>query len=306
MRANAPTSMTGFARAEGRAENPVPFSWTWEVRSVNSKALDIRLRLPHGFDSVEIPARQAAAAAFTRGSLTLNLAVHAEMSASDTGIDEDLLDALILLAERKTSQFGAVGRTITPPRLDGLMALAKGRNGGEPALDAESIAVRDRPVLAGLKTALEGLAVARREEGARLVPSIEGHLDTIAALCREAEAQAATQPGALKIKLIEQLRALAVEVPQLAPERLAQEAALLAAKADIREELDRLSAHVTQARDLLAKGEPCGRRLDFLSQEFNREANTLCSKSADVDLTRVGLALKSAIEQFREQIQNIE
>lgn len=302
----ATSSMTGFARTEGRAVAAVPFAWTWEARSVNGKNLDTRLRVPHGFDSLEIPARQAVAAVFTRGSVTLNLTITSESSGSDIGIDEALLDSLIALAARKTAQFSDVGQGIAPASLDGLMALAKGRGSAEAALDAEALAARDSALLLGLKTALNDLDRARKEEGARLAPVLLGHLATIAALCAAAEKHAVTQPAALRDALIAQLKDLAGEIPALAPERIAQEAALLANKADVREELDRLQAHVLQARELLGKGEPCGRRLDFLSQEFNREANTLCSKSADTTFTTIGLDLKTAIDQFREQIQNIE
>jgi uncharacterized protein (TIGR00255 family) len=302
----ATSSMTGFARTEGHAAAAVPFAWTWEVRSVNGKSLDVRLRLPHGFDSIEIPARQAVSAAFARGSVTLNLTVAAEANAGDVGIDETLLDSLIALAARKTAQFSAVGQGIAPASLDGLMALAKGRGGAEATLDAETLAARDAALLLGLKSALTALDRARKEEGARLAPVLLGHLATISTLCNAAERHAATQPAALRDALVAQLKELAGGVPALSPERFAQEAALLAAKADVREELDRLKAHVNQAQELLAKGEPCGRRLDFLSQEFNREANTLCSKSADADFTKIGLDLKTAIDQFREQIQNIE
>ncbi|MGE4065049.1 MAG: YicC/YloC family endoribonuclease [Rhodospirillaceae bacterium] len=298
--------MTGFARAEGRAEGAAPFAWTWEARSVNGKSLEVRVRLPHGFDSLEIPARQAVAGAFARGSITLNLTVSSEASAGDIGIDEVVLDSLIDLAARKAAQFGAVGKAIAPASLDGLMALAKGRATTEGTLDAQALAARDAVLLGGLKSALSSLDRARKEEGARLVPVLLGHLATISKLCGQAERHAVTQPAALKEALIAQLTELAAEIPALPPDRLAQEAALLAAKADVREELDRLSAHVTQATELLGKGEPCGRRLDFLSQEFNREANTLCSKSADATFTTIGLDLKTAIDQFREQIQNIE
>ena len=303
---SATSSMTGFARAEGRAAAAVPFTWTWEVRSVNGKSLDVRMRLPHGFDSLEIPARQAATAVFTRGSVSLNLTIASESVSSDIGIDEALLDSLIALAARKTAQFSAVGQGIAPASLDGLMALAKGRGSAEAALDAEALAARDAALLLGLKTALSALDRARKEEGARLVPVLLGHLATISALCAAAERHAVTQPAALRDALVAQLKELAGEIPALAPERIAQEAAILAAKADVREELDRLTSHVLQAQELLSKGEPCGRRLDFLSQEFNREANTLCSKSADATFTKIGLDLKTAIDQFREQIQNIE
>lgn len=302
------TSMTGFARAEGRFDGKAAaFTWTWEAKSVNGKALDVRVRTPHGFDSLELPTRQAAAELFARGSLNLTLAIAADAANAGAGIDETVLDALIDVTKRKVAQYGPMvfGKSIDLPRFDGLLALAHGRPAPE-TLDAETLAARDAALLKGLKATLTSLAAARRQEGARLAPVIGGHLDAIATLCAEAATLAATQPENLKARLLQQLQDLTGAVPALSPERFAQEAALLAVKADIREELDRLTAHVSQARELLAKGEPCGRRLDFLSQEFNREANTLCSKSTDVPLTRVGLALKTTIDQFREQIQNIE
>lgn len=301
------TSMTGFARAEGRFEGKSAFAWAWEAKSVNGKNLDVRTRVPHGFDAVELGARQAATDYFTRGSLNLTLTVNSDSAGAGAGVDEAVLDALIDLVKRKTAQHGTTvfGNVIELARFDGLLALAQGRQAPE-ILDAETIAARDAAVLAGLKTALGALQTARRQEGARLAPAVAGHLDTIAALCAEAGTLAATQPAALKARLVQQLEELAGAVPALTADRITQEAALLALKSDIREELDRLAAHVGQARELLAKGEPCGRRLDFLSQEFNREANTLCSKSTDVALTRAGLSLKTTIDQFREQIQNIE
>ncbi len=301
------TSMTGFARAEGRFDGKTAFTWTWEAKSVNGKALDVRIRTPHGFDSLELPARQATSEAFARGSFNLTLAVATDAANTGAGIDETMLDALIDVVKRKVAQHGPAvfGQSIELPRFDGLLALAQGRPAPE-TLDAEALAARDAALMKGLKTTLTALAAARRQEGARLAPVINNHLDTIAALCAEAATLAALQPENLKARLVQQLQDLTGAVPALSPERFAQEAALLAVKADIREELDRLTAHIGQARELLAKGEPCGRRLDFLSQEFNREANTLCSKSTDVALTRVGLALKTTIDQFREQIQNIE
>ena len=307
MSAVALTSMTGFARAEGRFDGKSPFAWAWEAKSVNGKNLDVRVRVPHGFDSLELPARQAAAQALSRGSLNLTLVITSDTASVGTGVDEAVLDALIDLAKRKAIQHGTqvFGNFVELPRLDGLMALAQGRPAPE-ILDAGAIAARDGALIAGLKSALAALQAARRQEGTSLAPIVAGHLNAIAALCAEASDLAATQPEALKAKLLQQVQDLAGSVPALTADRLAQEAALLAVKADIREEIDRLTAHVAQAGELLGKGEPCGRRLDFLSQEFNREANTLCSKSADVALTRVGLALKSTIDQFREQIQNIE
>ena len=301
------TSMTGFARSEGRFDGKSPFAWAWEAKSVNGKNLDVRIRVPHGFDSLELPARQAAAEALTRGSLNLTLVVTSDTASVGSGVDEAVLDALIDLVKRKTVQHGTqiFGNFVELPRLDGLMALAQGRPAPE-ILDADTIAARDGAMIAGLKAALAALQAARRQEGARLAPIVSGHLEAIAGLCSEAGALASTQPDALKARLLQQVQELSGAVPALTADRLAQEAALLAVKSDIREELDRLAAHVGQARELLAKGEPCGRRLDFLSQEFNREANTLCSKSGDVALTRIGLSLKSTVDQFREQIQNIE
>ena len=299
--------MTGFARAEGRFEGKSAFAWAWEAKSVNGKNLDVRTRVPHGFDALDLAARQSATTYFARGSLNLTLTVNSDSAGAGAGVDEAVLDALIDLVQRKTAQHGTkvFGNTIELARFDGLLALAQGRQAPE-ILDAETIAARDAVVLAGLKATLAALQTARRQEGARLAPAVTGQLDTIATLCTEAGTLAATQPAALKARLVQQLEELSGAVPALTADRIAQEAALLALKSDIREELDRLAAHVGQARELLASGEPCGRRLDFLSQEFNREANTLCSKSTDVALTRVGLALKTTIDQFREQIQNIE
>ena len=301
------TSMTGFARAEGRAEVPVAFSWAWEAKSVNSKGLDIRLRLPHGFDALEIAVRTATARVFTRGALTLALTITGDSQGNAAGLNETVLDALIQLAHRKTEELGPkiVGDIIAPARLDGLMALAQGR---EPAEDigADAKTAQTEILIAGLSEALEVLASARRQEGAQLAIVVGGRLDTIERLCEEAAQLAVLQPEALKARLAGQIRELMSASPALPEEKLAQEAALLAVKFDMREELDRLTAHIAQARALLSKGEPCGRRLDFLCQEFNREANTLCSKSPDTALTRIGLDLKSTIDQFREQIQNIE
>jgi uncharacterized protein (TIGR00255 family) len=221
-------------------------------------------------------------------------------------VDEALLDSLIALATRKAMGLSAEAKAaIAPAALDGLMALAQSRSSAE-TLEADAVAARDSALLVGLKQALVNLAKARAAEGAKLGAVVADEISTIGALCAEAKVLAALQPEAMKARLLAQIEDLAGGVPALSPERLAQETVLLAVKYDLREELDRLTAHVAQAREILAKGEPCGRKLDFLSQEFNREANTLCSKSADLALTRVGLALKTTIDQFREQVQNIE
>ncbi len=306
------TSMTGYARADGRCEAPgigTPFSWIWEAKSVNGKGLDLRIRVPAGFDSIELPVRQAANAALARGSLSLGLHITLDSSAAVPKINEPLLDAAIALAMKKAANLpaGALGKTIDPARIDGLLAL---RGVLEPAEltppEAEALAVRDRALIQGAIQALDGLSASRRQEGSRLAPVVTALLDEIAGLSEAARGLAATQPATLLARMQQQIGELASATPALTPERLAQEVAMLALKADVREELDRLTAHISQAREMLNAGAPCGRKLDFLSQEFNREANTLCSKSTDVALTRVGLALKAAIDQFREQIQNIE
>jgi uncharacterized protein (TIGR00255 family) len=308
----AVTSMTGYARAEGRCETPglaAPFSWIWEAKSVNGKGLDLRLRLPAGFDSLELPVRQAAAAAMARGSLNLSLHVTTDGAAATPRINHALLDGLIAAAAEKAANLppGQLGTAIAPARIDGLLSLRGVLDSAESGhIDADVIAARDQILVKGAAAALDGLTASRRQEGARLAPVVNGLITEIAALCAEARTVAATQPATLQARLHQQVSELAAATPALTPERLAQEVALLALKADVREELDRLTAHIAQARELLGKGEPCGRKLDFLSQEFNREANTLCSKSTDVALTRIGLALKAAIDQFREQIQNIE
>jgi uncharacterized protein (TIGR00255 family) len=305
----AVASMTGYARANGRYDGPAgAFGWVWEAKSVNGKGLDVRLRLPPGFDSIELPARQAATAVLTRGSLTIALHVSADAGSAAPRVNAALLDAAIALAMAKAAALppGALGTTIAPARMDGLLALRGVMDTTEAAtLDSDALAARDRYLLASLAGVLDRLNESRLQEGARLAPAVEAHLDEIAALCQRARETAAAQPEALRARCAQQVAELA-GAASVTPERLAQEVVLLALKADVREELDRLVAHVAQARELLAKGEPCGRRLDFLSQEFNREANTLCSKSADVGLTRIGLALKTAIDQFREQVQNLE
>jgi uncharacterized protein (TIGR00255 family) len=306
------TSMTGYARAEGRCDVaglPAAFTWVWEAKSVNGKGLDIRVRVPAGFDSLEPVVRQAAGKGLSRGSLTLNLQVSSDTGGVALKVNEPLLDALLQLAVKKAAGLpaGALGALVAPARIDGLLALRGVLDASDSTpIESTALAARDAALLTGLTAALERLTGSRRDEGARLAPVVAGHLDEIDRLCAEARGLAATQPAALQAKVTQAVADLLGASSPVAPDRLAQEIALLALKADVREELDRLTAHVAQARELLAKGEPCGRKLDFLSQEFNREANTLCSKATDLALTRTGLGLKAAVDQFREQIQNIE
>ena len=288
--------MTGFARVDGHADG---YGWTYEVKSVNGRNLDIRCRQPAGFDTLEAAARAEIPKRLARGSVNLNLTVTRSQSVSQLRINRELLAQVLELA-REIEGAGAA-----PPRLDSLLAV---RGIIEPVEEDEGEA-RER-VEAALKadlTRLIGeLVTARLSEGARLVTVLNGHLDEIERLITAASACASTQPDALRERLRNQVAALLDAAPALPEERLAQEAAILIAKADVREEMDRLRAHIQAARDMLAEGGAIGRRFDFLCQEFNREANTLCSKSADVELTRIGLSLKASIEQLREQVQNIE
>jgi uncharacterized protein (TIGR00255 family) len=291
--------MTGFARQEGRDET---CSWVWEARSVNGRGLDIRCRLPVGFEGLEQPARERASRRFRRGNVQLSLAVTRAAGSGVFRINPAALEQAIALVPEVRRRLPDA----QPPTVDGLLAL----KGVIEAVEAEPSApereAREAKMLGDLDTALTALAAMRAEEGERLAKVVRDHLNTLAGLRAEAEKQAAAQPAAILERLKTQVAALVEAVPALPADRLAQEAALLVAKADLREELDRLKAHDAAARDLIASGEGIGRKLDFLCQEFNREANTLCSKSTDVALTRVGLDLKAVIEQIREQVQNIE
>jgi uncharacterized protein (TIGR00255 family) len=289
--------MTGFARGGGANET---LSWSWEAKSVNGKGLDIRTRMPHGFEELEIEARKMTQQNFKRGSINIGLTVRQTEGRKQFQINRELLDGLIETA----GELAADG--LEKPRLDGLLAV---RGVVDFADEAEGLAAGDGS-LGGMKGSLEevlgALAHTRDEEGGRIAKILGEQLESIAAACGEAESAAAMQPQAIRQRLARQVAELTEDRPELPEERLAQEAALLMTKADVREELDRLSAHLEAARELLAEEGAIGRRLDFLCQELNREANTICSKAADLELTRIGLEIKAMIEQFREQVQNIE
>ena len=286
-------SMTGFARAEAANGGR---HWVWEVRSVNGRGLDIRCRLPAGYDALDSVVRGAVAERCRRGNVSVTLTELREQKPQLRLNRETLDQVLALVAELKDT--GAA-----TPRLDGLLALP----GVLERLDGEDEPTRHMALLTErLGQALDGLRSMRRAEGERLAGLALSHLAEIERLTGAARTAAAGQPEAIAERLGQQLAELFAQSPQPAPERLAQEVALLAARADVREELDRLAAHVAASRGLVQAGGPVGRKLDFLCQELNREANTLCSKSSDVELTRVGLDLKVAIEQLREQVQNIE
>jgi uncharacterized protein (TIGR00255 family) len=303
MSARPIASMTGFARVDGQMAAPVALAWAWELRSVNGKSLELRLRLPAGYEALDGPARKLIAERLSRGSISATLTLLGEPQAQGARINETLLDRLIALASAKAVTLPA---NVGPASLDGLLSIRGVIEPVEPQLDAAAQAARDQRLLVSLDEALRALAQARVEEGARLGAIIAQHLARLRDLAAAAARSAAAQPAAIRARFERQIAEFAAGLAAVTPERLAQEVAVLAVKADIREEIDRLGAHLDQARDLLAAGGPCGRRLDFLSQELNREANTLCSKSQDVELTRIGLDLKATIDQVREQIQNIE
>ena len=292
------SSMTGFARSHGASGN---YAWSWEIKSVNAKGLELRLRLPPGFDAVEVAARAKAAEMLSRGNVYATLAVSRTGVVPVVRINEPVLNALVTAIGNLKGRVEA-----DKPRLDGLLGL-KGVIEVEDAAETEEARnAAEAAIVAGFVEALKGLSEMRRHEGRALGDILTARLNEMAALASRAEHAPGRQPEAVKKKLADQIAQLLDASQRFDPDRLHQEAILLAGKADIREELDRLAAHVAQARKLLAGGGAVGRRLDFLSQELNRETNTLCAKSNDVELTNIGLELKSVVEQFREQVQNLE
>jgi uncharacterized protein (TIGR00255 family) len=291
--------MTGYARVSGE-ENGL--GWVWEVKSVNGRGLDVRTRLPPGYDFLDLTVRDAVLKRFKRGNITVNLSISHKSQQGSVAVNEVLLDQLVALARRWQEK----APDLAAPRLDGLLALRGVLESGDAAEPAGEETETAKTLLAQCDKALAQMETMRADEGKRLAEVLTGHLDEIALLVTDAMGSAALDPTQVKARLRQQVAALLETGAPVSEERLAQEVALLLGKADVREELDRLSAHLTAARKMLASAEPVGRKLDFLCQEFNREANTLCSKANDIALTRIGLGLKAAIEQFREQVQNIE
>lgn len=292
------SSMTGFARSHGIAG---AYAWAWEVKSVNAKGLDLRLRLPPGWDAVEMPIRSRASEVIARGAIQATLNVERKGVAPVVRINEPVLDAVLSTLKALADRIEA-----EPARLDGILAL----KGVIDVVDAEEREDERRAaeaaVIAGFDETLSGLSQMRRHEGEAIGRLLAARLDAIGELATRADAAPGRQPEAVKRRIAEQVAALVEAGGRFDADRLHQEAILIAAKADVREELDRLHAHVAQARKLIAGGGAVGRRLDFLAQELNRESNTLCAKSNDVELTNIGLELKTVVEQFREQVQNLE
>lgn len=291
--------MTGFARHSGHLGTA---RWIWELKSVNGRSLELRFRLPPGLDHLEAAARASLSRRLRRGNVAVQLTLERAESDQRIVVNDAVLEQLLAVQDRYAGRVDPA-----PLRLDTLFAVRGVVDVVETALEAsDEMERRDGAILASLEEATDGLAQMRAREGARLAAVIETLLTEIAVFREAAVRTAAARPDAIKARLKAQLAELLDASRALPEDRLVQEAALLATKADIREELDRLDAHIAAARDLMAKDGAVGRQLDFLCQEFNREANTLCSKSGDVELTSIGLKLKAAVEQLREQIQNIE
>lgn len=292
-------SMTGFARLDGAWQE---YRWVWEVKSVNGKGLDVRMRLPQGLESLDIPARAMIAEHLTRGSVNCVLTFDRVNANAGVHVNNQVLDSLVDAAKAAAERHG-----LKKPRIEELLELRGVIEVKDTTLTEEQVAERDRILLAGLAEALRGVVAMRRSEGARMATVLHDEIRTIGELVALARAVPSQQPGAMREKLHKQISDLlsgsSVPIDQ---DRLAQEAAYMAVKADVREELDRLGAHVLAATELLESGGPAGRKLDFLSQEFGREANTVCSKSSDPALSRIGLDLKAVIDQLREQVANIE
>ena len=292
------SSMTGFARVDGVTGSYV---WAWELKSVNAKGLELRLRLPPGWDSLEIPARNRAGETLARGTIYANLSVSREGVPPSVRVNEPVLAAVLATIEQIGQRVQAA-----PPTLDGILAPRGRLEVGEADESEEDRRAAEAAIMAGFDRAVAGLSEMRRREGDTLGRVLASRLDTIAALSRRAESAPGRRPEAIKARLAEQISLLLDTSDRFDPDRLHQEALLMASKADVREELDRLASHVEQARGMIETGGPIGRRLDFLAQELNRETNTLCAKSNDVELTNIGLELKTVVEQFREQVQNLE
>jgi len=293
------SSMTGFARASAARGT---FGWTWEVRSVNGRGLDVRCRMPAGYEVLESEVRTRVDRQLARGNVSVTLRVEGVAGELKVRVNEAVLAQLCRAAQELQARLPAAGLSA-----DGLLAQRGVVEIGEAEEEESTREAREREMLSSFDTALAELAAVRRREGDRLSRVLGDQLAAMEALVETAGAAAAVQPEMLRQRLQTQLAALLAERPEGLPEeRVAQEVALLATKADVREELDRLKAHIAAARELIAGETAAGRRLDFLAQEFNREANTLLSKSADLELTRLGLDLKASIDQLREQAQNIE
>jgi uncharacterized protein (TIGR00255 family) len=292
------SSMTGFARGHGETGG---YAWAWEIKSVNAKGLDLRLRLPSGWDALEAPVRSKLGEALARGTVyaTLNIERHGKQPI--VRVNDEVLNAVLGAVKAIAGRIDA-----DRPRLDGILAV----KGVVEVVDAEEgedeRRAAEAAVVLGFSAVLTSLIENRVREGDALGRILSGRLEEISDLITRAETAAARRPDAVRQRIADQVAALLEASDRFDADRLHQEAVLIAARADVREELDRLAAHVEQAQMMVTNGGAVGRRLDFLAQEFNRETNTLCAKANDLELTKIGLELKGVVEQFREQVQNLE
>jgi uncharacterized protein (TIGR00255 family) len=292
------SSMTGFARSHGASG---PYSFEWELKSVNAKGFDLRLRLPPGWDELEAFARKRASEVLSRGTIYANLNLKRTDASSSVRINEEVLAAVVKIAGSLAGKLDAVA-----PSIDGLLAIKGVLEVVEPESDEQQEKLAKGMAAAVFDSALADLLEMRRREGVAIGQILSQRMDELDRLARRAEAAPGRKPDAIRARLAEQIAALLDASDRFDADRLNQEAILIATKADIREELDRIASHIAQARELIGKGGPIGRRLDFLAQEFHREVNTCCSKSNDIELTNTGLEMKNIVEQFREQVQNLE
>ncbi|HLH91856.1 MAG TPA: YicC/YloC family endoribonuclease [Xanthobacteraceae bacterium] len=292
------SSMTGFARGQGVAG---AYGWAWEIRSVNAKGLDLRLRLPPGWDAIEAAVRGRAGEVLARGTLHATLNVERKGAAPTVKVNEEVLAAVIATLNSLADRIEA-----EPARLDGILAIKGVIEVADAAESDDERTAAQAAAVNGFEATLAELAKMRRHEGEALGRILLARLGEMSALVARAEASPGRKPDAIRARLAEQVATLLEAAERFDPDRLHQEAILIASKADVREELDRLTAHIDQATKTIRGGGAVGRRLDFLAQELNRETNTLCAKANDMELTNIGLELKSLVEQFREQVQNLE
>ena len=292
------SSMTGFARSHGASG---PYAFEWELKSVNAKGFDLRMRLPPGWDELELFAKKRAGEVLSRGTVYANLNVRRSNPLSVVRINEEVLASIVKVAGVLAGKIDAVA-----PSIDGLLGIKGVIEVVEPESKEDEDNAAKAAAGAAFDQALLDLIEMRQREGVTLGQILFQRMDEMERLTKKAEAAPGRKAEAIKARLVEQIAALLEASDRFDADRLNQEALLIAAKADIREELDRIASHISQVREMIAKGGPIGRRLDFLAQEFNREVNTCCSKSNDLELTNTGLAMKNVVEQFREQVQNLE
>lgn len=292
------SSMTGFGRAQGQFEN---HTWVWEIRSVNGKGLDVRMRIPPGLDAFDQFVKTTLKAELSRGNVNVSLQLQKDNKEADVKINEQALDKLISAAKDAAKK-----HDLPMPSIDSLLAIRDIVEVTDMEDGEDFLKEVDEALKASFKEAVEAIKKSRSDEGAATFKMLSDILNDVECLLKEGEEIASKQPGALKQKFEEKVSALFDNKQGVDEERIVQEIVILATKADVKEETDRLHAHIDSARKLMDESGPVGRKLDFLTQEFNRETNTLCSKSSDITLTNIGLSLKTAIDQFREQVQNVE